>query len=69
MKTQRTFLATLNFALFALAVSAASLMAQQNETNTTTAASAPVKVNALNFARAETDMYFSRSVKLAGGLG
>lgn len=29
----------------------------------------PMKVNALNFARAESDMYFSRTVKLAGGLG
>jgi hypothetical protein len=28
----------------------------------------PVKVNALNFARAETDMYFARMVKQAGGL-
>jgi hypothetical protein len=27
-----------------------------------------VNVNALNFARAETDMYFARTVKLAGGL-
>ena len=32
-------------------------------------AAEPVPVNALNFARAETDMYFSRTVKLAGGLG
>jgi hypothetical protein len=29
-------------------------------------ASEPVKVNALNFARAETDFYFARNVKLAG---
>jgi hypothetical protein len=28
----------------------------------------PAKVNALNFARAETDMYFARMVKQAGGL-
>jgi hypothetical protein len=27
-----------------------------------------MKVNALNFARAETDRYFARTVKLAGGL-
>ena len=33
------------------------------------APAAPVPVNALNFARAETDMYFTRTVKLAGGLG
>lgn len=29
----------------------------------------PVAVNAVNFARAETDMYFARAVKAAGGLG
>jgi len=29
----------------------------------------PVKVNAFNFPRAESDMYFARFVKLAGGLG
>jgi hypothetical protein len=28
----------------------------------------PIAVNAINFARAESDKYFSRSVKLAGGL-
>ena len=28
----------------------------------------PVVVNAINFARAESDMYFSRAVKMAGGL-
>lgn len=33
------------------------------------ASAEPVKVNALNFARAETDMYFARTVKQAGGLG
>jgi para-nitrobenzyl esterase len=36
---------------------------------TVQAAAEPVKVNALNFARAETDMYFGRTVKQAGGLG
>ena len=34
-----------------------------------TASAEPEKVNALNFARAETDMYFARTVKQAGGLG
>ena len=29
----------------------------------------PVKVNAFNFPRAESDMYFARFVKLTGGLG
>ncbi|MFO0867770.1 MAG: hypothetical protein U0935_02380 [Pirellulales bacterium] len=29
----------------------------------------PVKVNAFNFPRAESDMYFARFAKLAGGLG
>ncbi len=33
------------------------------------AAADPVKVDALNFARAETDMYFARTVEQAGGLG
>jgi hypothetical protein len=32
-------------------------------------ATEPVKVNAFNFPRAESDMYFARFVKLAGGLG
>jgi hypothetical protein len=32
-------------------------------------AAEPAKVNALNFARAETDMYFARMLKQAGGLG
>jgi hypothetical protein len=33
------------------------------------AAAEPARVNALNFARAETDMYFARMLKQAGGLG
>jgi len=33
------------------------------------AAAQPVKVHALNFARAETDMYFGRTVEQAAGLG
>jgi hypothetical protein len=34
-----------------------------------TSAADPVKVNAFNFPRAETDMYFAKFAKLAGGLG
>jgi hypothetical protein len=35
---------------------------------TALASAEPMKVNALNFARAETDMYFTRMLKQAGGL-